>query len=273
MLVQLPERTNVVKPLYYDTFYAFIKQWMQLAGNTVELTHSDTVFCGTGNFFSCTYNSHQIIFDYGDAKECATNPENYKCPYFKFHYCRDVEYANNVVPFVPMLSLDWFVYKEAQKSVHYTAEGKISCKQRPYGNALIRRNKVISHLKARYANEVDTKIVPQGAYWQSFNDCFVSVCVPGQREDILDRGQIEAMGLGVCTISPIIKEELLDTRMEPFVHYVPVENGFSDLDVVIEWCRSNKEKCIEIGTNAKSLIDSIYTPWVIESWIGFRVRH
>jgi hypothetical protein len=42
--------------------------------------------------------------------------------------------------------------------------------------------------------------------------------------------------------------------MEPWVHYVPVENDFSDLNDKIEWCLHNEETCIEITENAHRFV-------------------
>ena len=39
-----------------------------------------------------------------------------------------------------------------------------------------------------------------------------------------------------------------------WVHYVPVENDFSDLDEKIQWCIDNDDKCKEITMNAKKLV-------------------
>lgn len=243
-----------------------------MAGVEVTVIPEDpVVWCGNGmNIFSCYYNKDQIIFDYGDAKELAGPSEVFfDVPVFKFHYCGN--YPKNVFPFVPMLSLDWKKYNKTRLNVHYKAEGSIFCKQRPYGNAVTRRLKVLSLLESEYGPEVDYSLTSQEEFWESFNDCFISVCVPGQREDILDRAQLEAMGLGVCTISPVIEENLVGLTLEPFYHYVPVKNDFSDLSERISWCKFNPFECIKIGQHAKELFDIVYSPntlrWFIEDCI------
>ncbi len=42
--------------------------------------------------------------------------------------------------------------------------------------------------------------------------------------------------------------------LHEWVHYVPVENDFSDLDEKIEWCMNNNDKCKEIVANAKKFV-------------------
>lgn len=267
----LPEfNSKKVKDLYYNTFYKFVAHWLELSGIEVLFLPEDSfVWCGDGtNVFSASYNGKQVIFDYGDAKELAFQTN---LPVFKFHYC-DIEYPENVFPFVPMLGTNWVEYNNARKQVTYKADGQIFCKQRPYGNALIRRMKIMSLLSAEYGSQVDCTLQSQEDYWRSFNDCFVSICVPGQREDILDRSQLEAMGLGVCTISPYIEENLFELTLEPWHHYIPVEKDFSDLSWVIDWCRDHRSDCIRIGSHAQKLFNTVYHPETMRWWIEDRIH-
>lgn len=43
-------------------------------------------------------------------------------------------------------------------------------------------------------------------------------------------------------------------ELKEWVHYVPVENDFSDLNEQIEWCNNNESKCLEIIRNAKDFV-------------------
>lgn len=56
------------------------------------------------------------------------------------------------------------------------------------------------------------------------------------------------------TCISIICENLL----EPYVHYIPVKDDFSDLEDVYKWCLNNENKCFEIINNAKKYM-SIFT--------------
>ena len=42
--------------------------------------------------------------------------------------------------------------------------------------------------------------------------------------------------------------------IKEYVHYVPVENDFSNLNEQIEWCINNEEKCLEIVYNARQFV-------------------
>lgn len=42
--------------------------------------------------------------------------------------------------------------------------------------------------------------------------------------------------------------------LKPYIHYVPVNNDFSNLNEQIEWCQNNQDKCKEITNNAKKFV-------------------
>jgi len=43
-------------------------------------------------------------------------------------------------------------------------------------------------------------------------------------------------------------------ELKEWVHYVPIENDFSNLNEMIEWCEQNENKCLEIIKNAKRFV-------------------
>jgi hypothetical protein len=101
----------------------------------------------------------------------------------------------------------------------------------------------------------------------------VHVCVPGARNDILDRGQLQAMAFGCCTISPVLADCLAwNKELVPGVHYLSCANDYSDLIEKIEWCKSNRDKCIEIGQNAKILFQETSVPSKLLEWIKINVK-
>jgi len=50
---------------------------------------------------------------------------------------------------------------------------------------------------------------------------------------------------------PYIETWSLESKLVPFIHYVPLNTDFSDLDEKIEWCINNLEKCEDIVYNSK----------------------
>ncbi len=48
-------------------------------------------------------------------------------------------------------------------------------------------------------------------------------------------------------------------KLLPWVHYVPIENDFSDIENKIQWCKDNDEKCQEISKNARNFVNENLT--------------
>ena len=46
-------------------------------------------------------------------------------------------------------------------------------------------------------------------------------------------------------------EEYFYKDLQPFVHYIPVENDLSDLEQKIQWAEENYEKALEIAAKAQ----------------------
>ncbi len=54
---------------------------------------------------------------------------------------------------------------------------------------------------------------------------------------------------------PFIESWIMESHLLPFVHYIPVENDFSDLELKIEWCNQNPDHCVRIVSNAREYIE------------------
>ena len=92
--------------------------------------------------------------------------------------------------------------------------------------------------------------------------------MPGQNNGMLDRAQLQYMFFGCCTLSPILPEILpYQKQFIPNVHYVPLQDDYSDLYEKIEWVKQNRRKCIKIGYNAKELCKENLNPVALVRWI------
>ena len=49
---------------------------------------------------------------------------------------------------------------------------------------------------------------------------------------------------------PRIETWLMEGLLEPYVHYIPLKDDYSDLEHIISWCKDNDDKCLEIVKNA-----------------------
>ena len=94
------------------------------------------------------------------------------------------------------------------------------------------------------------------------------VCVPGARNDMLDRGQGQQMFFGACTISPKLKTRLsYDRKIFRGILYVEGKPDYSDLIQKIEWVKENQEHAIQIGKTARKLFLETSTPEKQIEWI------
>jgi len=103
-------------------------------------------------------------------------------------------------------------------------------------------------------------------------ECLCSVHIPGAWEHCLDRGQAQLMGMGVCTVSPDIWTCAISKRPQPWEHYVPIKDNYSDLVRNIQWCVDNHDEVVLIGQRAKVWFDAHETPAVVWKYIMERLQ-
>ena len=54
---------------------------------------------------------------------------------------------------------------------------------------------------------------------------------------------------------PTMCSWLMEDKLEPWVHYVPLEKDYDDLEEKYNWCLNNLDKCEEIAKNGKKYIE------------------
>ncbi len=54
---------------------------------------------------------------------------------------------------------------------------------------------------------------------------------------------------------PMYESWLMESKLVPWVHYIPLKNDFSDLDDIYNWCLNNDDKCKEIVKNANKFME------------------
>ena len=55
---------------------------------------------------------------------------------------------------------------------------------------------------------------------------------------------------------PTFESWLMEGKLEPWVHYVPLNDDMSNLDEIYEWCLNNDDKCKEIVKNANEFMEN-----------------
>lgn len=59
---------------------------------------------------------------------------------------------------------------------------------------------------------------------------------------------------------PRIVSWAMEDTLEPYVHYIPLKDDFSDFEKQVEWANNNQDKCREISGNATRFIEQFLDP-------------
>ena len=59
---------------------------------------------------------------------------------------------------------------------------------------------------------------------------------------------------------PTMVSWAMEDKLKPWVHYVPLEKGFEDVEEKYNWCLNNLDKCEEISNNGRKYIEQFLDP-------------
>lgn len=250
---------------YYETHYRFLARLASTAGVRISFVPMPRKERG----FEIRAEDTRILVDFGDHHQTAEDLDEFNAC-FRYHYS-DKRHADEpkTYPLTPISFYDWRQYWKLASTLRYTGKNDmILNNQRPGAAAKVRRTVVQKILRKEYGDKLDTSITDKLTFWRKVERCLVAVCVPGARNDILDRGQLQYWALGACTISPRIDIRLPWRRKpQPGLHYVACADDYSDLLEKIEWCREHRSDCRRIGASAKALFQRSCTPQPVWEWI------
>lgn len=256
---------------YYNTHFRFIVSILDHVGCRIEYFKPNLKHDCSRSLFYCWFDGLRVLFDISDYHAPPTSQETRSVEaVFKFHPNPDDPAASGslVFPFSPISFYDWVEYRRLRNTIKYRSCGTILSNQRPHTQNRERRTFVQELLANRYASEFDNSCTSQLQFWQKINEALVSVCVPGARLDILDRGQLQYMALGACTLSPPISVALpFGERLIAGKHYLQCRPDWADLIERIEWVRDNSAQCIDIGFRAKELFETRLSPQPLFMWL------
>ena len=240
---------------YYRTHFLYVLNIFTYLGCNITFEPRE--------HFIVTINGKDFFIDFSNSQK----PFPSNLPMFRFQ-C--IEETDNIFAFPKVSFYNWLEYYSLEKNIKYNADGHITYRQRPYGNAYERRTKIKDLLKDY---DVKTSLLNQQIYWDEVKNTLVSIFVPGYSNNMLDRGQLQYIALGCCTLSPNIPEIFpFNKKLIPNTHYLCCKDDYSDLLEKIEYCKNNKEHCLEIGNNAKQLFKETSTPENIGLWIQEKIK-
>jgi len=250
---------------YYETHYRFLSRLAVAVGVRINYVPMPRQNRG----FEMRADDARILIDFGDHHQTAADLDQFSAC-FRYHYSEKKHGSQpKTYPLTPISFYDWRQYWHLASNLHYRATGDtVLNNQKPGAAAKIRRTAVQTLLRKRYKHSLDTSITDRLTFWRKVEQCLVAVCVPGARNDILDRGQLQYWALGACTISPKLDITLpWRTSPAPGEHYVACADDYSDLVDKIEWCREHRPACRRIGASAKHLFQRSCTPQRVWEWI------
>jgi hypothetical protein len=211
-------------------------------------------------------NGQKAMIDFSNHPDCRES--DYPC--FKFHYIekRHKGYPN-MYPFLQPCVPNFSKYLALRRKVTYTAKGLVRNQQRAYAGATKRRKRVRRMIAEHFRDKCSVALAKKvGAYWKQAAHTSCAVFVPGARNDMMDKGHLQYMGLGVCTISPHITT--MFPRFKHMVdgeHFVECAGDYSNLIDKIQWCMDNPKECLRIGKNAQELFNRSCLPVSAVSWV------
>ena len=57
---------------------------------------------------------------------------------------------------------------------------------------------------------------------------------------------------------PTMESWIMEDKLKPYVHYVPLNDNFDNLEEIVEWCIENDDKCKEISKNATNYMRKFF---------------
>jgi hypothetical protein len=222
--------------------------------------------------FEIVVDEHVAVIDYSDFAMVDPKFRRYD-HWFRFHHNPTFVPYPKLGSFPPWSFLDWEEYERICSSHSYTAAGdKIIYRHSRLGNRLPnlveRRTRAMRLLREHCPDRLVTGHVPQEHY---FGDCLRSLAVvhiPGSHPHILDRTVQQMFGLGVCVISPDLWTTCLEKRPQANVHYVPIQDDYSDLPDKVDWVTEHPDMALKIGQAAKRFFRQNCSPAAIWKYIA-----
>lgn len=221
--------------------------------------------------FEFSVDGEKAAIDVNDMPQLPPIAGNY-LHWWKFHTNSSHVPFTHVHSFPPTSFLEWGAYIKFG-NLKYTAESDtvlhaqrltITIRDPKWTQDLTRRRTFAREmLQAGLGSSLDSKVTHQHEFWERASKSLVSVHIPGMWNNMLDRGQHQLWGLGICTISPYLVTTVLREQPIPGVHYLQCRDDLADLLDVVQWCKSHRETCVQIGENARAFFDRNSTPKAI----------
>lgn len=262
---------------YNRIHFSFFLQMATVAGVRIRMiADDDSVFVSDDALvWGCRINDRPVIVDYSDHDYRDWVDRWPDRPYFKFQ--RSVNSTPASIPLGPPMIggkrrgvriTDLRTYLDLRRHWQYRPGTLVANKQLPNGAAVARRQLVQALLQTNFPDVDVAADDDQVDFWRRHEHCLAAICVPGATNNMIDRGHMELLGLGVCTISPELRTQLPFGRvLEPNRHYLQCRDDYTDLVDIVRDLQKNTRRAEVVASAARSFWDQTYTPRVYWKWI------
>lgn len=174
--------------------------------------------------------------------------------------------------------VDWKAYQHAQRRVRELRAGgngttilNNQCPLWGMDSRQRRRYMVRGMLDYHFGGRCDFALTSQDEFFAKAETALCYVDVPGSWENILDRGQLQMMGLGVPTISPVIYDQCCDGLMQPDIHYLMCRQDYLDVPDLVRKLDRDRDLGATIAHNAWLFFQEFCTPIAVWSYVKDRI--
>jgi hypothetical protein len=219
----------------------------------------------------------KVVLDFGDWHLVNNIAHTYE-HWLRFHFHSSYKSYPWLGSFPPANFKDWATYDRIQREVRAERDWQtvttILNNQHPHPFLDSRRRRrfmVQGMLRHYFGDRVDFGLTPQDDFYTKAKTALCYVAVPGSWENILDRGQLQMIGLGVPTISPVMIDQCCDGLLQPGIHYLACRQDYLDVPELIGWCEKHRGELAAMSHNAWMFFQEFCTPIAVWSYVKDRI--
>jgi glycosyltransferase involved in cell wall biosynthesis len=227
--------------------------------------------------FPCLVDGVEVVVDYGDWNIIRAGAADHK-HWLRMHFHSSYKAYPWAGSFPPATFMDWAYYDRIQRQVRERRNpmtaSVIMNNQYTHGfkDSRARRRFMVQGMLAHYfGDRMDFEFTDAQTWHAKAVNALCYIQVPGSWENILDRGQLQMMGLGIPTISPYMIDQCCDGLLQPNVHYLMCRQDYMDIPELVNWCERNREEAAAIGHNAWLFFQEFCTPLAVWSYVKDRI--
>jgi hypothetical protein len=229
--------------------------------------------------FPILVDGTEVVIDFGDWNIIMPHASRHK-HWLRFHFHSSYKNYSWLGSFPPATFMDWNHYDKIQCQIRERRDPETvmtilnNQNQGPDRDSRRRRRFMVrGMLHHDFGDRVDFAWTRPDEFYAKAEKALCYVQVPGSWENILDRGQLQMMGLGIPTISPVLIDQCCDGLLQPNVHYLMCRQDYLDVPDLVRWCQKNREEAAAIGHNAWMFFQEFCTPLAVWSYVKDRIDH